>query len=78
MGPFESAVKNGASACGCLQEDQDDNLSPTERLTAKADGLAECTASLEKIVEAAKTLYGSLGEGEVHCLLGDNRPANRR
>jgi ABC-type multidrug transport system ATPase subunit len=47
-------------------------LSSTECLTAKADGLAECTASLEKIVEEAKTLYGSLGEGEVHRLLGDN------
>jgi hypothetical protein len=53
-------------ACGFLQEDQGDNLSPTERLTAKADGLAECTASLEKIVEAAKTLYGSLGDAQKH------------
>jgi hypothetical protein len=53
-------------ACGFLQEDQGDNLSPTERLTAKADGLAECTASLEKIVEAAKTLFGSLGDAQKH------------
>jgi hypothetical protein len=41
-------------------------LSPTERLPAKADGLADSTASLEKIVEAAKTLYGSLGNAQKH------------
>jgi hypothetical protein len=37
-----------------------------DRLTAKADRLAESTANLEKIIEAAKTLYGSLGDAQKH------------
>ena len=41
-------------------------MSPMERLTAKADRLAESRANLEKIVEAAKPLYESLGDEQKH------------
>ena len=62
-GPFESAVKDGAKArVLALQKEQSDNLSPMDRLTAKADRLAQSKASLEKMVEAAKPLYASLDE----------------
>jgi hypothetical protein len=66
-GPFESAVKDGQNArLLALQKEQSDNLSPMERLTAKADRLAESRANLEKIVEAAKPLYESLGDEQKH------------
>ena len=66
-GPFESAVKDGQNArLLALQKEQSDNLSPMDRLTAKADRLAESRANLEKIVESAKPLYASLGDEQKH------------
>src|SRR5271170_4706367 len=60
-GPFESAVKDGAKArVLALQKEQDSNLSPMDRLSAKAERLAQSTANLQKMVEAAKPLYASL------------------
>ena len=49
-----------------LQNEQSDNLSPMDRLTAKADRVAESRTNLEKIVEAAKPLYESLGDEQKH------------
>ena len=37
-----------------------------DRLTAKADRIAQSRANLEKIVEAAKPLYSSLGDAQKH------------
>ncbi len=66
-GPFESAVKDGQNArLLALQKEQSDNLSPMDRLTAKADRLTRSRANLEKIVEAAKPLYASLGDEQKH------------
>ena len=46
--PFESAVKDGGRArVVALQKEQGDNLSPMDRLTARADRLAESGANLE-------------------------------
>jgi hypothetical protein len=65
--PFESAVKDGAKArVLALQKEQDSNLSPMDRLNAKADRYAQSGASLEKIVEAAKPLYESLDDAQKH------------
>ena len=65
--PFESAVKDGGRArVVALQKEQGDNLSPMDRLTAKADRIAESRANLEKMVEAAKPLYASLGDEQKH------------
>ena len=62
-GPFESAVKDGAKArMVALQKEQGNNLSPMDRLNAKAERLTQGTANLETIVEAAKPLYASLDE----------------
>ena len=62
-GSFETAVKDGAKArLLALQKEQGNNLSPMDRLTAKAERLAESKASLHKMVEAAKPLYASLNE----------------
>jgi zinc resistance-associated protein len=66
-GPFESAVKDGETArLLALQKEQGGSLSPMDRLTAKADRLAQSEASLEKIVEAAKPLYASLSDAQKH------------
>ena len=66
-GPFESAVKDGESArLLALQKEQSDTLSPMDRLTAKADRLAESRANLEKMVGAAKPLYASLNDAQKH------------
>ena len=66
-GPFESAVKDGQNVrLLALQKEQSDNLSPMDRLTAKADRLTQSRANLEKIVEAAKPLYASLGDEQKH------------
>ena len=66
-GPFESAVKDGAKArLVALQKEQGDSLSPMDRLNATADRLAESTANLNKIVEAAKPLYESLDDARKH------------
>jgi hypothetical protein len=65
--PFESAVKDGETArLLALQKEQSSDLSPMDRLTAKADRLTQSRANLEKIVEAAKPLYASLGEEQKH------------
>jgi zinc resistance-associated protein len=65
--PFESAVQDGENArLLALQKEQSDHLSPMDRLTAKADRLAESRANLEKIVEAAKPLYATLGDEQKH------------
>ena len=64
-GPFESAVKDGAKArVLALQKEQGDNLSPMDRLNAKAERIAESTANLQKMVEAAKPLYATLDEAQ--------------
>ncbi len=66
-GPFESAVKDGANArLLALQKEQGGHLSPMDRLTAKADRIAQSRANLEKIVEAARPLYLSLGDAQKH------------
>ena len=73
-GPFESAVKDGQNArLLALQKEQSDNLSPMDRLTAKADRLAQSRANLEKIVEAAKPLYASLGDEQKHKFIALGR-----
>jgi hypothetical protein len=60
-GPLESAVKDSAKArVVALQKEQGNNLSPMDRLNAKAERLTQGTANLETIVEAAKPLYASL------------------
>jgi zinc resistance-associated protein len=65
--PFESAVKDGQSArLLALQKEQSTGLSPMDRLTAKADRLAQSRANLEKMVEAAKPLYATLGDEQKH------------
>jgi hypothetical protein len=65
--PFESAVKDGQKArLLALQKEQSSGLSPMDRLTAKADRLAQSRANLEKMVEAAKPLYASLGDEQKH------------
>jgi LTXXQ motif family protein len=66
-GPFESAVKDGQNARLLdLQKEQSNNLSPMDRLTAKADRLTRSRANLKKIVEAAKPLYASLADEQKH------------
>ena len=65
--PFESAVKDGEKArLRALQKEQGDNLSPMDRLTAKADRLAQSGANLEKIVGAAEPLYATLDDTQKH------------
>ena len=65
--PFESAVKDGEKARAlALQKEQGNNLSPMDRLNAKAERLAQSQADLEKIVEAAKRLYASLSDAQKH------------
>src|SRR5271169_4632682 len=65
--PFESAVKDGEKArVLALQKEQGNNLSPMDRLNAKAERLAQSQADLEKIVEAAKPLYASLSDAQKH------------
>jgi LTXXQ motif family protein len=62
-GQFESAVQAAAKArVVALQKEQDGNLSPMDRNTAKAERHAQGDADLEKMVEAAKPLYASLNE----------------
>src|SRR5271168_2038552 len=62
-GSFESAVKDAEKArVTALQKEQSSDLTPMDRLNAKAERLAESQAGLEKIVEVAKPLYASLNE----------------
>ncbi len=64
-GPFESAVKVGAKTrVVALQKEQGDNLSPMDRLNAKAERITQGGANLKKIVEAAKPLYASLDDAQ--------------
>ena len=64
-GPFESAVKDGAKARAvALQKEQGENLSPMDRLNATAERVAQSSANLKKIVEAAKPLYASLDDAQ--------------
>ena len=66
-GPFESAVKDSAKArVVALQKEQGNNLSPMDRLNAKAERLADSEAGLEKIVGAARPLYESLNDAQKH------------
>ena len=66
-GPFESAVRDAEKTrVIALQKEQDANLSPMDRLNATADRVAQSTANLEKIVEAAKPLYESLNDAAKH------------
>ena len=66
-GPFESAVKDAEKArVIALQKEQSDSLSPMDRLNATADRIAQSTANLDKIVEAAKPLYASLDDAQKH------------
>jgi LTXXQ motif family protein len=69
-GPFETAVKDGAKArVLALQKEQGNNLSPMDRLNAKAERLTQGTANLETIVEAAKPLYASLDETQKRAFI---------
>jgi zinc resistance-associated protein len=62
---FESAVKDGAKArVLALQKEQDGSLSPMDRLNATATRLAQSTANLQKMVEAAKPLYATLNDAQ--------------
>jgi zinc resistance-associated protein len=64
-GPFESVVKDGAKArVLALQKEQDSNLTPMDRLNATAERLAQSTANLQKMVEAAKPLYATLDDAQ--------------
>ncbi len=66
-GPFESVVRDTAKArVVALQKEQSGNLSPMDRLNATADRVAQSTANLENIVEAAKPLYASLDDAQKH------------
>ena len=66
-GPFESAVKDGAKTrVVALQREQNDNLSPMDRLNTKAERISQSAANLKKIVEAANPLYASLDEAQKH------------
>ena len=68
--PFESAVKDAEKArLVALQKEQANNLSPMDRLNAKAERLAQSKANLEKIVEAAKPLYVSLDDAQKHSFI---------
>ncbi len=59
--PFESAVEDAQKArLVALQKEQATNLSPMDRNTAKAQRLEQSQADLQKIIDAAKPLYGSL------------------
>ena len=52
-----------------LQKEQDSTLSPMDRNSARADRFVQSQVNLEKIVETAKPLYGSLdgrAETQVH------------
>jgi hypothetical protein len=73
-GPFESAVKAAEKArVVALQKEQGSNLSPMDRNSAKADRFAQGQADLEKIVEAAKPLYGSLDDAQKHRFIALGR-----
>jgi hypothetical protein len=65
-GPFESAVKDASKArMDAMQKmmqtrDQDQHMSPVDRLEAIADRLSQGAADVKKIADATKPLYDSL------------------
>jgi LTXXQ motif family protein len=72
--PFEDAVKAAEKArVLALQKEQESGLSPMDRLTAKADRVAQGQANLENIVEAAKPLYVSLDDAQKHKFIALGR-----
>jgi zinc resistance-associated protein len=69
-GSFESAVKEAEEArLTALQKEQSSDLTPMDRLNAKAERLQQSQAGLDKIVEAAKPLYASLDDTQKHLFL---------
>jgi hypothetical protein len=71
---FESAVKAAEQArVLALQKEQDSNLSPMDRNTAKAERAAQGQANLENIFEAAKPLYVSLDDAQKHKFIALGR-----
>jgi zinc resistance-associated protein len=73
-GPFESAVRAAAKArVVALQKEQDSNLSPMDRNSAKAERHAQSEADIEKMVEAAKPLYASLDDTQKHKFIALGR-----
>jgi len=68
--PFESTVQDVAKLrLVALQKEQASNLSPMDRLNAKAERLAGSQAGLDKIVEAATPLYADLDETQKHTFI---------
>jgi hypothetical protein len=64
-GPFESAVKDGTKTRAvALQREQNDNLSPMDRLNTRAERISQSAANLKKIIEAAKPLYAILDDAQ--------------
>jgi hypothetical protein len=62
---FESAVKDAEKArVLALQKEQDPNLSPMDRNTAKAERYEQGQAALGQIVEAAKPLFANLNAAQ--------------
>jgi LTXXQ motif family protein len=62
---FESAVRDDArERLVALQKEQGGSLAPMDRLSAKAERLAQGQANLDKMVEAAKPLYTSLDDSQ--------------
>jgi LTXXQ motif family protein len=71
---FESVVKAAAEArVLALQKEQAGDLSPMDRLNAKAERLTQGQADLEKIVQAAKPLYESLDATRKHKFIALGR-----
>jgi len=59
-GPFESAVKDSAKArVVALQKEQGNNLSPMDRLNAKAERLTQGTAQRGVVVTGSESSCGS-------------------
>jgi hypothetical protein len=56
-----------------LQKEQAGDLSPMDRLNAKAERLTQGQADLEKIVQAAKPLYESLDATQKHKFIALGR-----
>jgi len=72
--PFESMVEDAEKArVIALQKEQGNNLSPMDRLNAKAERLAQSLANLEKIVATARPLYASLDDAQKHNFIALGR-----
>jgi len=71
---FETVAKEAeTSRFIALQKEQSSNLTPMDRLTAKAERLAQSKASLQKMVEAARPLYASLNETQKRTFISLGR-----